>query len=59
MAAQLKSKFGKISKARIYVDDKLITSREPEAAFEFAFAIVKNLDDEKKVTEVAGPMRVK
>ncbi|KAI7840257.1 hypothetical protein COHA_006039 [Chlorella ohadii] len=41
---------------RVVVDGKLVTSRGPGTAFEFALALVKALYGEEKMREVAGPM---
>ncbi|EFN54213.1 hypothetical protein CHLNCDRAFT_135695 [Chlorella variabilis] len=41
---------------RVVVDGKLVTSRGPGTAFEFALALVKMLYGEEKMREVAGPM---
>ena len=38
------------------VDGKLITSRGPGTAIEFALQLVKELYGEEKANEVAGPM---
>lgn len=42
--------------ARVVSDRKVITSRGPGTAFEFALSLVKLLFDEAKAEEVAGPM---
>ncbi len=42
--------------ARVVIDNKVITSRGPGTAFEFALCLVKMLFDEAKAEEVAGPM---
>lgn len=42
--------------SRVVVDGKLVTSRGPGTAFEFALALVKMLYGEEKMREVAGPM---
>jgi DJ-1 len=47
------------SEDRVVVDDKLITSRAPGTAFEFAFAIITTLYDESKVDEINTAMFVK
>lgn len=41
---------------RVVVDGKLVTSRGPGTAFDFALALVKALYGEEKAREVAGPM---
>ncbi|KAL4429574.1 hypothetical protein ABPG77_008623 [Micractinium sp. CCAP 211/92] len=41
---------------RVVVDGKLVTSRGPGTAFEFALALVRELYGEEKMREVAGPM---
>jgi 4-methyl-5(b-hydroxyethyl)-thiazole monophosphate biosynthesis len=41
---------------RVVIDDKLVTSRGPGTAFEFALSLVKLLYGEEKMREVAGPM---
>lgn len=41
---------------RVVVDGKLITSRGPGTAFEFALALVQQLYGAEKMREVAGPM---
>ena len=43
---------------RVVVDGKLITSRGPGTALEFALAIVEQLYGSAKAKEVAGPMVV-
>ena len=41
---------------RVVVDGKVITSRGPGTAMEFAFALVRALYDDAKVEEVNGPV---
>jgi len=41
---------------RVVADGVLTTSRGPGTAFEFALALVKQLYDEGKMEEIAGPM---
>ena len=41
---------------RVAVDDKLITSRGPGTAFEFALSIVAQLISEDKSKEISAPM---
>jgi len=41
---------------RVVVDGNCTTSRGPGTAFEFALSLVRQLYDEGKAREVAGPM---
>lgn len=44
---------------RVVVDDKLITSRGPGTAFEFALAIVSALAGKEKADSLVAPMLIK
>ncbi|CAI9741246.1 disease 7 homolog [Octopus vulgaris] len=47
------------SEDRVVVDGRLITSRGPGTAFEFALAIVKALDSQEKADSLVAPMLLK
>ncbi|CAE1164489.1 PARK7 [Acanthosepion pharaonis] len=47
------------SEQRVVVDDKLITSRGPGTAFEFALAIVSALAGKEKADSLVAPMLIK
>ena len=50
---------GGCSEERVVVHGKLVTSRGPGTAIEFALALIEQLFGKEKASEVAGPMLVK
>eukprot|EP00966_Prymnesium_polylepis_P076589 1775280-Prymnesium_polylepis.1 len=50
---------GGCSEERVVVEGKLVTSRGPGTAIEFALALITMLFDAEKAASVAGPMLIK
>lgn len=48
-----------VAEQRVVVDGKLVTSRGPGTALEFALTLVEQLYGSDKAKEVAGPMVVR
>lgn len=48
-----------LAEQRVVVDGKLVTSRGPGTALEFALTLVEQLYGSDKAKEVAGPMVVR
>lgn len=58
-AADMKAGDYVYSDDRVVVDGKLVTSRGPGTAFEFALAIVEIMCGKEKVAEISSPMILK